>query len=67
MINRLQELRLAHNETQRDIADVLNLKTAALYCKRELGYFPVTLKEAYLLAVHWGTTIEELFFADGIS
>ncbi len=62
MPNRLQEFRLAHKETQRDIADLLGLKTAAAYCKKEIGETPVSLNQAYLLAVHWGTTIEALFF-----
>lgn len=67
MTNRLRELRLAHNETQNDLAALLGLKSTALYCKREIGYYPVTLEEAFKLAVHWGMTIEEIFFADEVS
>lgn len=67
MANRMRELRLEHNETQRDLAELLGLKSPVLYCKREIGYHPVTLEEAYKLALHWGLTIEEIFFADGIS
>ncbi len=62
MPNRLQEFRLAHKETQREIADLLGLKTAAAYCKKEIGATPVTLDQAYALAIHWGTTIETLFY-----
>lgn len=64
MTNRLQELRMKHGETQRQMAEVMHLKTVGAYCKKELGYNAVTLEEAYAAAVHWGITIEEIFFAD---
>lgn len=67
MANRMRELRLEHHETQWDLAQLLGLKSSALYCKREIGYYPVTLEEAYKLALHWGMTIEEIFFADRFS
>ncbi|MBD5162525.1 MAG: XRE family transcriptional regulator [Oscillibacter sp.] len=67
MANRMRELRLAHNEKQRDLAALLGLRTSVQYCKREIGYCPVTLEEAYKLALHWGMTIEEIFFADEVS
>ena len=46
MANRMRELRLERHETQRDLAELLGLKSAVLYCKREIGYHPVTLEEA---------------------
>lgn len=67
MTNRLQELRMKHGETQRQMAEVMNLKTVGAYCKKELGYNAVTLEEAHAAAVHWGVTIEDIFFADKIS
>ncbi len=67
MANRMRELRLAHNEKRRDLAAVLGLRTAVQYCKREIGYCPVTLEEAFKLSLHWGLTIEEIFFADKVS
>lgn len=67
MTNRLQELRMERGETQRKMADVMGLKTVGAYCKKELGYNPVTLEEAHAAAVHFGTTIEAIFFADGYS
>lgn len=67
MTNRLQELRMKHGETQRKMADIMGIKTTGAYCKKELGYIPVSLKEAYAAATHWGVTIEEIFFADRIS
>ena len=60
MANRMRELRLEHHETQRDLAELLGLKSAVLYCKREIGYHPVTLEEAFKLSLHWGLTIEEI-------
>lgn len=67
MTNRLQELRMKHGETQRKMAEVMNLKTIGAYCKKELGYNAVTLEEAHAAADHWGVTIEEIFFADQTS
>lgn len=64
MGNRLQELRIKHGETQQKMAEIMGLKTAGAYCKKELGYNPVTLVEAYAAAVHFGTSIEAIFFAD---
>lgn len=64
MRNRLQELRTERGETQRQMADVMGIKTIGGYCKKELGYNPVTLQEAYVAAVHFGTTIEALFFEE---
>lgn len=66
MTNKLQELRVEHKEGQQVLAELLGLKVAD-YCKRELGYTRVTLEEAHLLAIHWGTTIEAIFFADEIT
>ena len=64
MTNRLQELRTKRGETQRKMAEVMGLKTVGAYCKKELGYNPVTLAEAHAAAVHFGTTVEAIFFAD---
>ena len=63
MANRMRELRLEHHETQRDLAELLGLKSAVLYCKREIGYHPVTLEEAFKLSLHWGLafTISDFF------
>lgn len=64
MQNRLSELRNKQGETQQEMAQIMGLKSAAAYCKKELGYRPVTLAEAHALAVHFNTTIEEIFFAE---
>lgn len=66
MTNRLQELRVQNKEPQRVLANLLGLSVVD-YCKRELGYTRVTLEEAHKLAVHWGLSIEEIFFADADS
>lgn len=63
MANRLQELRLEHGEKQADLAKLLG-RTEANYCKMELGYIKVTLEHAHKLAVHWGVSIEQIFFAE---
>lgn len=67
MDNRLAEIRMERKETQRQIADVMGIKTIGGYCKKELGYTPVTLEQARAVALHWGMTIEEIFFAERTS
>lgn len=67
MDNRLAEIRMERKETQRQIADVMGIKTIGGYCKKELGYTPVTLEQAHAVALHWGLTIEEIFFAEKTS
>lgn len=62
MVNRLQEYRRKAGKTQRQMAEALGIKTAAGYCKKELGYTPVTLEEAADAAEELGVTIEQLFF-----
>ena len=58
---------MKHGETQRKMADVMGIKTTGAYYKKELGYIPVSLEEAYAAATRWGVTIEEIFFADKVS
>ena len=49
--NRLQEYRSRAKETQRQVAAAMGIKTIGGYCKKELGYHPVTLEEALAAGV----------------
>ncbi len=66
MTNRLQELRLARNETQQQMANIMGIKTTSIYCRKELGGIKVSLEEAHAAAKHFGLSMEEIFFADEI-
>ena len=57
----LRELRKAHQRTQQEIADLLNISTAN-YCKKEHGSLACSLDEAKILADYYGTTVDHLFF-----
>lgn len=50
MSTELKELRKRYNLTQRDMADILGLKTVSAYSKKENGKSPISLKEAKILS-----------------
>lgn len=64
MTNRLQELRLARNETQQQMADIMGISNSSIYCRKELGGIKVSIEEAHAAAKHFGVSIEDIFFAD---
>lgn len=61
---RLQRIRMQRRETQRELAAVMGLKSASAYCKKELGYIPITLDEARAVARHWEMSIDSVFFGE---
>ena len=63
----LQSLRKEHGITHKEMAELINLKTASAYCKKELGYVPFSLQEAKIVADFFGKRIEEIFFTDELS
>ncbi len=71
--NRLQEYRSRAKETQRQVAAAMGIKTIGRYCKKELGYHPVTLEEARRAALHFSEklethiSIEDIFFGEEVS
>lgn len=71
--NRLQEYRSKAKETQRQVAAAMGIKTIGGYCKKELGYHPVTLEEARRAALHFSEklethiSIEDIFFDEEVS
>jgi len=63
----LQNLRRERGLTHKDMAELINLKTASAYCKKELGYYPFSLEEAKIIADYFGKKIEEIFFTRELS
>ena len=53
MLNDLKILRKEKGETQAQIANMLGLKTASAYCKKENGSVPFSLEEAKILSEHY--------------
>lgn len=51
--SRLKELRNERGETQIELANLLGLKTASAYSKKENGSVPISLKEAKILSEHF--------------
>lgn len=64
MLTRLRKLRKDNNITSSEMAKLLGLKTQSAYYKKELGYVPVSLKEAKIIADFFGMSIEEIFFTN---
>lgn len=58
--NRLKKLRKEKGETQIEIANLLGLKTASAYSKKENGYVPISLEEAKILAKHFNQPIDSI-------
>lgn len=56
----LKELRKKHNRTQRNMADILGLKTVSAYSKKENGKSPLSLKEAKIISEYLSEPIESI-------
>lgn len=56
--NKLKNLRIANGETQVEVANLLGLKTASAYNKKENGKVPFSLTEAKILSVHYNKPID---------
>lgn len=54
----LKTLRIEKGETQIEVAQLLGLKTASAYSKKENGTVPLSLEEAKILAEHYGKTVD---------
>ena len=55
---RLKELRKEKGETQIEMANLIGLKTASAYSKKENGKVPISLEEAKILAEHFKQPID---------
>ncbi len=63
----LKKLRIDGNITQQEMAELIGLKTASAYYKKEMGHVPFSLQEAKVIADFFGKKIENLFFAGELS
>lgn len=53
MESELKKLRVERGETQMQLAQVLGLKTASAYCKKENGNVPLSLEEVKTFAKYY--------------
>lgn len=58
MDNKIKDLRIERGETQIQLAQLLGLKTASAYSKKENGKIPFSLEEAKILSSHYGKPID---------
>jgi len=65
-MSRVKEYREKNNEKQCDIALLIN-NSKANYSKKENGDLRFNLKEARIIAKHFGDTIENIFFDNEVS
>lgn len=56
--SRLKDLRKEKGETKIEVANMLGLKTASAYNKKENGKVPISLEEAKILADHYNQPID---------
>lgn len=61
----LKKLRTESKLTLQDMANLLGLKTASAYCKKESGAVPVSLDEAKVISDFFRKPMEEIFFPNG--
>ena len=63
----LKKLRTEKNIPQQEMAELIGLKTASAYWKKEEGHIPFSLKEAKIIADFFGEKIEDIFFTAKLS
>ncbi len=57
MGNELKDLRRNKGETQIQIAQLLGLKTASAYSKKENGSVPLSIEEVKILSKHYNKPV----------
>lgn len=65
MNEELKLMRKNNGETQSQIANLLGLKTASAYCKKENGFVPFSIGEIIILADHFNKPVS--FFINQLS
>lgn len=58
-IDKVRKLRVEHKKTQLELAQILGLKTASAYNKKEKGNVPFTLEDVRKLSDFYGVDVEE--------
>lgn len=65
-MNKLKLIRESMGLTQKEMADIINVSKGT-YCKKENGQIRFSLGEAFLIANHFGETIESIFETEVLS
>lgn len=60
----LRKLREDRGLKLQDMSDLLGLKTASAYYKKETGAVPITLEEAKIISDCFKMPMEKIFFPD---
>jgi len=67
MYEKLRTIRNNKSVSAREMAELLGLKTAAAYYKKETGAIRISMFEAKLISERLNMSIEDIFFADEVS
>lgn len=67
MVENLRKMRKERNISVADMAQLLGFKSNSSYCKKELGYIPISLEEARKISEYFGKSVEEIFFTNKVS
>lgn len=67
MLENLKFLRQKNQLTLKDMANLLGLKTASAYWKKEAGLIPFSLIEARTISIFFKKSIEYIFFSPKLS
>jgi DNA-binding XRE family transcriptional regulator len=63
----LKKIRSENNLTHKEMANLIGLKTASAYYKKEMGSTPFSLNEAKIISEFFDKTIEDIFFDNELS
>lgn len=63
----LRKIRSENNLTHKEMANLIGLKTASAYYKKETGATPFSLAEAKIISEFFDKTIENIFFNNELS
>lgn len=60
MLGNIKKLRKQNNLSQQEMAEIIGLKTASAYCKKERGDVPFSLEEIKAIAERFHVAIDTL-------
>lgn len=63
----LKKIRSENNLTHKEMANLIGLKTASAYYKKEIGSTPFSLTEAKIISDFFDKNIEDIFFNNELS
>lgn len=67
MYEKLRTIRNNKSVSAIEMAELLGLKTAAAYYKKETGAIRISMSEARIISERLNMSIEDIFFADEVS